>query len=150
SRISERTVIGSLGCRLSRLQLAAGALAPLRSPLPGCGLARGALSGWAGASVACRPFNFIRFPDLYLVRREVPALLPSRCVSCTPVDARPVQLRCPARLRFRPWGPVFPESGCRSRSQRARTSQSDLTVSRVLWITSEVASVPSVKPRLTN
>ena len=43
------------------------------------------------------------------------ALLPSRSVSCTPVDARPVQLKMPARLRFargaHQRAPAFSESG---------------------------------------
>ena len=107
-------------------RVAAVALTPLRSPLPGCGFARGVFQDgparrWrAGLSIPSGP-------DLWSVRQEISALLPSRSVSCTPADARPVQLKMLRPAAVSPagasWneGPAFPESGRGFRSWRAGT-----------------------------
>jgi hypothetical protein len=46
-------------------------------------------------------------PDLQRVQQEMAALLSSRSVSCTPVDARPVQLKMPRQAAVSPAGDIM-------------------------------------------
>jgi hypothetical protein len=129
-------------------RVAAGASAPLRSPLPGCGLARGVFQDgparrWrAGLSIPCS---------------SGPTALPAgdgRAASISErfIHARrcePVQLNAAPGYGFARGG----HHGMRGRRSRvgapvpiAADGQSDLTVGRVLWITSRVASAPRLRP----